>query len=269
MFKPDPSASYQMPAHFGSRYAGPGTSGWYHDVTMMIVSYETERKALQQYLPAPLEVAATPLITVTYACNKQVDWLAGRGYNLIGVSAAVRYKGEKEQLDGDYSLVIWENLADPILTGREIQGIPKVYADIPEHRVRDGRWECAANHFGNPIIDMSIDALRAPTAEEIAASEAEKAGRDNPIACRYLPPIGGYGQPRQEFTTFPSATTIHEAHVGSGAVNWAHLTWEQNPTQFHIVNALAGLPVVAYRPAIVARGSTNLVLPDRPTRALV
>ena len=269
MFKPDPSASYQMPAHFGSRYAGPGTSGWYHDVTMMIVSYETERKALQQYLPAPLEVAATPLITVTYACNKQVDWLAGRGYNLIGVSAAVRYKGEKEQLDGDYSLVIWENLADPILTGREIQGIPKVYADIPEHRVRDGRWECAANHFGNPIIDMSIDALRAPTAEEIAASEAEKAGRDNPIACRYLPPIGGYGQPQQEFTTFPSATTIHEAQVGSGAVNWAHLTWEQNPTQFHIVNALACLPVVAYRPAIVARGSTNLVLPDRPTRALV
>lgn len=268
MFKPDLNASYQMPAHFGPRYVGPGTSGWYHDVTMMIVSYETDRHALQQYLPAPLEVAEIPVVTVTYACNKQVDWLAGHGYNLIGVSAAVRFNGEKDQLEGDYTLVMWENLADPILSGRELQGIPKIYADIPEHRVRDGRWNYTAQHFGNPIVDMAIDQLRAPTAAEIEASAAEKAGRDNPIGWRYLPAVGGYGQPQHEFTTFPSATTIHEAQVGVGTVNWQSLTWEQNPTQFHIVNALAGLPVVAYRPAIVARGSTNLVLPERPTRIL-
>lgn len=268
MFKPDLNASYQMPAHFGPRYTGPGTSGWYHDVTMMIVSYETEREVLQQYLPEPLEVAEIPLVTVTYARNRQVDWLAGRGYNLIGVSAGVRYQGEKEQLEGDYTLVMWENLTDPILSGRELQGIPKIYADIPDHRELNGRWQCSASHFGNPIVELSIDALRAPTAEEIAANAAEKAGRDNPIGWRYIPAVGGYGEPRKEITTFPSATAITDAQVGEGRVNWQRLTWEQNPTQFHIVNALAALPIVAYRPAIVARGSANLVVPERPTRVL-
>lgn len=268
MFKPDPNASYQMPAHFGPRYIGPGTSGWYHDVTMMIVAYETEREALQQYLPAPLRVADTPLVTVTYACNKKVDWLAGHGYNLIGVSAAVVYESEGERLEGNYTLVMWENLADPILSGRELQGIPKIFADIPEHSVADGKWSCEAEHFGHPIVDMQIEKLRDPTAEEIAANAEETAGRDHPIGWRFMPAVGGYGPARQEFTTFPSATNITEAQVGEGVVNWNTLSWEQNPTQFHIVNALAALPIVAYRPALVARGSTNLVLPDSPTRVL-
>lgn len=268
MFTIDPNASYQMPAHFGPRYVGPGTSGWYHDVTMMIVSYETDRDSLQQYLPKPLQVAEIPLVTVTYACNKNVDWLAGHGYNLIGVSAAVRYQGSGEEIAGNYTLVMWENLADPILSGRELQGIPKIYADIPQHSSKDGRWLCNAKHFGHAIVDMEIAKLRDPTAEEIAASEAEKAGRDHPIGWRYIPAIGGYGPAHQEFTTFPSSTSIKWAQVGEGAVNWQQLTWEQNPTQFHIVNALAALPVLAYRPAIVAQGSTNLVLPESPTRVL-
>ena len=46
------------------------------------------------------------------------------------------------------------------------------------------------------------------------------------------------------------------------------LTWEQNPTQYHIVNALADLPVLAYLPAMVTTGSTNLFVPDRMPRVL-
>ena len=53
------------------------------------------------------------------------------------------FKGESEQLVGSYALVVWENLADPILRGRELQGIPKVFADIPDHALRNGKY--AAN----------------------------------------------------------------------------------------------------------------------------
>ena len=56
--------------------------------------------------------------------------------------------------------------------------------------------------------------------------------------------------------------------LGEGNVDWNRLTWEQNPTQFHIVNALEQLPIVEYRPAMITRGATNLVLPQRPTRVL-
>ncbi len=269
MFKQDPNASYVMPAHFGPRYIGPGTSGWYHDVTSMVIPFITDREKLAAYLPAPFEVAEEAVVTVTYACNKQIDWLAGHGYNLIAVTAAVIYKGEKEELAGNFTLVIWENLTDPILAGRELQGIPKIFANIPEHTANDLVWHCSANHFGHKIVDMRITDLRAPTNEEIEANAAAQEGKDNPMAWRYMPALGGWGPGSGQFTTFPSETTITEAQVGKGSIDWQTLTWEQNPTQFHIVNALAGLPVLEYLPAVVAKGSTNLVLPDRPTRELM
>jgi hypothetical protein len=88
------------------------------------------------------------------------------------------------------------------------------------------------------------------------------------MALRYFPGISGFGHSVIEPTTFPSETTLSEVMVGEGKLDWNHLSWEQNPTQFHIVNALEALPVLAYLPAMVAKGSTNLILPDRLPRAL-
>ncbi len=269
MFKPDPNQSYMMPIHFGPRYIGEKTSGWYRDVTAMTLSYRTDREKLAAYLPEPFEVAEEAIITVYYACNKQVDWLAGRGYNMIGVNASVVYQGEKEQLEGAYCLAIWENLTDPILSGRELQGIPKVYADIDDHSINDGQWRCNASHFGHKIVDLSIGNLSAVSAEDIAAQQQASADKNHPMALRYMPALGGFGPSvLNEVTTFPSDNLITEAWVGEGTVNWQHLTWEQNPTQFHMVNALADLPMLEALPAIITKGSTNLMVPERWTRTL-
>jgi acetoacetate decarboxylase len=268
MFRIDPHQSYMMPAHFGPRHFSPKASGWYRDVTSMTVPFLTDREKLAAYLPAPFEVAAEAVVTVTYACNRQLDWLAGHGYNLVAVSAAAVFRGEEETLEGNYSLVMWENLADPILTGRELQGIPKIYADIQDHSVIDGQWHASASHFGHKIVDIFASDLREPTQEEVAAYTRASEGRDNPMAWRYFPGISGFGQSVSEPTTFPSETTLEETWVGQGRVDWQQLTWEQNPTQFHIVNALADLPVLAWLPAIVARGSTNLILPERLPRLI-
>ena len=268
MFEFDPAGRYMMPAHFGTPKIDGPPSGWYHDVTTMNVSYLTDREKLGACLPRPFVVADEALVTVTYARSRNVDWLAGRGYNLISVNAAVIFDGEKDQLAGSYALVIWENLADPILSGRELTGIPKLFADIPDHTVEDGTWRCGASHFGSDIVGLSIANLTAPTAEQIAAATKEREATDNPMGWRYLPAVGGFGAALSEPTTFPSENVITEALVGEGEVDWNHLTWEQNPTQFHIVNALADLPILEYRPAIVTKGSTNLLLPERWPRAL-
>jgi acetoacetate decarboxylase len=268
VFKIDPNSSYMMPAHFGPRPMSPKASGWYRDVTTMVARFVTEREHLAAYLPEPYEVAEEPVVTVTYACNKNVDWLAGHGYNLVGVSAAAVFKGAKEQLQGNYTLVMWENLADPILTGRELQGIPKIYADIQEHSVIGGDWHTNASHFGHKILDLDITGLREPNAEEIAAYAAASEGKDNPMAWRFFPGVSGFGQSINEATIFPSETNLTEAWVGEGRVNWNRLSWEQNPTQYHIVNALAELPVVTWLPALVGRGSTNLILPHNLPRVI-
>jgi acetoacetate decarboxylase len=268
MFKFDPNNSYMMPAHFGPRYMGEKTSGWYHDVTNIIVPYLTDRDKLAAYLPEPFEVGEEPVVSVLYACNKNVDWLAGYGYNLIGINASVVFNGEKDKLAGFFTLVMWENLTDPILTGRECQGIPKIYADIPDHSVIAGQWRVNASHFGHKILDIAMDDLRVPTPEEVKANEKAREGKENWMGWRYLPGVSGFGKTVSEATVFPSETVITEGWTGKGKIEWNRLAWEQNPTQFHIVNALADLPILEYLPAFVTKGSTNLFVPDLLPRSL-
>ena len=88
------------------------------------------------------------------------------------------------------------------------------------------------------------------------------------MGCRYLAAVGGFGTAINEATLFPSESTVSEVQLGEGKIDWKHLTWEQNPTQFHIANALAELPILAYLPAVVTKGSTNLALPERFSRTL-
>ena len=96
MFEIDRTASHLMPAHFGPRHMGPPASGWYRDVTTMVVPYLTDSRRLADLLPAPFEVGDEPLVTVVYARNRDVDWLAGHGYNLLAVNANVVYRGRSE-----------------------------------------------------------------------------------------------------------------------------------------------------------------------------
>ena len=117
-------------------------------------------------------------------------------------------------------------------------------------------------------MDLSVGGLREPTPEEVSAAEAEQRDKDHPLGWRYLPGISGFGTSISEATTFPSDSTYPEAWVGEGTVDWSRLTWEQNPTQYHIVNALADLPILEYRPALVAKGNINLIVPDRLPRAI-
>jgi len=267
MFKFKPYESYVMPAHFGPMPRNEKSSGWYRDVTTMLVRYLTDREKLAAHLPEPFTVGEQAIVTVAYACSKDVDWLAGRGYNLIAVTCSAVFNGENETLEGQYSLVWWENLADAILSGREMTGIPKIFADIPDHSVVDGQWHSSVSHFDSQILDMSIKNLRTPTLEEIEAAQKPQ-DKDHPMAFRYLPVVGGFGATVKEPTTFPSDSVYTAAWVGEGKINWNHLTWEQNPTQCHIVNALADLPVLEYLPAMVTTGSTNLFVPDRMPRVL-
>ena len=257
MFTFKPNQRYQMPGFFGSNQ-NQFESAKYNKVTTIVVSYLTDGEALAQYIPAPFEVAEMPIVSVVYCCNKEVDWLAGRAYNLIGVNAAVKFKGQEDQLEGNLTLAMWENLTDPILTGRELQGIPKIYADIPDHQVINGEWRVNASHFSNQILQMSVKNLRTPSAEEIVAFQAATEGKNHWMGWKYIPNPSGTGADVSYPTLFPSEDITNEIWVGEGSVAWEHLTWEQNPTQYHIVNALADLPNLGVLYTAVTKGSSDL-----------
>ena len=88
----------------------------------------TNPQQLEQLLPPGFFLDKEPLITVTASYIKEIEWLAGRGYNTLGVSFPVEFSGNKDKARGNFLLVLWENLTDPILTGREELGFSKMVA---------------------------------------------------------------------------------------------------------------------------------------------
>jgi len=106
MFKFNPKGQYMMPAHFGYRRRGRGPAPKYHDVTTMTISFLSDREAISQYLPEPFEVGQEPLVHVYCTMNRQVDWLAGRAYNLVGVDVSAVFNGQVDKnVVGAYNLV--------------------------------------------------------------------------------------------------------------------------------------------------------------------
>ena len=79
---------------------------------------------------------------------KNMAWLAGGSYDLLGFYIHdVEYTTHSgETLHGSYCPVMFENLADPILSGREELGYPKVFSDISiSMGNEDGARTCEAH----------------------------------------------------------------------------------------------------------------------------
>jgi len=265
MFTFKSESFYVMPFHFGPR--PQKGSARYGDVTTIAITYLTDRRMLSEYLPEPFEVGPEPLVSVSYAMNREVAWLAGGGYNIIGVNVSAVFNGKLDHLAGSYCLVMWENLTDPILTGREIEGIPKIYADIPDHTVCDGIWSACANYRGHKIVDLRVKNLTLLPTDQV--KEMERMSREgNWMGWKYVPKAGGPGAEVSHATLFPTNPTFDHVWTCKGEVKWNRLTWEQNPTQFHIVNALEELPILEYRSAVVLKGSSSLRVGAKPVRPL-
>jgi len=248
-------AGWMMPVHFGTRYSK--WVGGYGDVTTMTVTYLTDKKRLVKYLPRVFEITGEPLVKVYYAMNRDVGWLAGGCYNLLGVDVPCIYHGEEDEgMQGKFCLVLWENLTDPILTGRELQGIPKIFANIEDHVRTEGEWRTRAHYRGHAIVDIAIKETRAMTHEEMEARH-NAPGLDW-FGWKYFPKTGEEGADVSYPTLYPQGDGTFEGWWGEGKVEWHRLTWEQNPTQFHIVNALKALPILEYREATITKSGWPL-----------
>ena len=138
-YKFDPNAMYRMPTHFGPR-TGPryGPDGRKFECkdnpksTSVTVSFLTNSEQLEAFLPPGFSLNGEPVVSVSGGYMKEIEWLAGRGYNTLGVSFPVVFNGEVDRATGSLLTVLWENLTDPILTGREELGFSKIYCELPD-----------------------------------------------------------------------------------------------------------------------------------------
>lgn len=254
MFRFSESTTYVMPAHFGGSFEGPPPASTYHDVTNITVRYETDPSMLARYVPEAFELAQ-PLVVVQYGACRGVDWLAGGGYDLVTVATPVVHA--RERVAGMFALVVWENKTDPILSGREFTGIPKIFADIEDHHQLGDTLFTTVSREGSTFLRIEARRTRALAAEELSALNQESA-HANLLGWRYIPNVGRPGAALSHAIVFPHEIVHRAAWLAEGSVRWEALPPEQHPTQAHIVRALRELPVQAYRNCMVTHCSTVL-----------
>lgn len=254
-----PGRGYRMPTHFGPN-PGPRqqVAGGFHpdDVgqrsTGIWATFAAERAEIAALLPEGFEPSAEPDLTIEIKNMTNIGWLAGRGYSVVFVTTGVSYQGA----EGRFKLVLWENAADPIITGREELGYPKVYAEIPELVLAGETAHASASWDGFTFLELDLTGVH-PDAGALPPGGPS-------YHLKYIPRAGTVDETdlSQVILTPPGQGPLtvvsREGAVGSARFNTA--TWEQLPTLVNIVNGLAALTLGECRGAGVVKtaGTTDL-----------
>lgn len=245
----------RMPAGFGPtagprnlparaehlRYAGERTS--------VIGTAWTDPHALARLLPPRLRLDGEARLSVSVQELRNLGWLAGRGYQLVMVSIPAVFEGERTTLAGKFVAAVWENLTEPIITGREEIGYPKMYSDIRgPSRVDDG-YACDASWQGHRFFDLRIRDLH-PAANPPSGGPV--------LVRRYLPRAFQAGAEVDQILAVgsdlpggrraapdgrPPELAVKSCETGNITFAFHRARWEDMPTQYHVVNALAELPL--------------------------
>lgn len=102
-------------------------------------------------------------ITVAAKRLDNLQWLGGRGYNLLSVYVhGIEYTAPEDGkvYQGTYLPVLWESMADPIISGREELGYPKLFANLDIARPTEESYSMKASWEGSQFADFSVGGLR-------------------------------------------------------------------------------------------------------------
>jgi hypothetical protein len=251
----------QMPSAFGVA-CGPrslrpealASSGPIHSARWNI-KYRTTRECAQALLPRGVHVFGEPEIVFEIAKLSNVAWLAGRGYNILSVRVPARFEGSAGLTIGACVAVAWENRTEPIITGREQLGWPKIYGDISIDDVSDRLMTAAAEWDSHRFFSMKVHRQEELLGQELKSFRRSIAPGEGYLMHKLIARTGdGWVKTDANYVTLaplPSKENLSKGADGSfriwrcdGEASWTRATWQQMPTQFHIVNALADCKIL-------------------------
>jgi hypothetical protein len=244
-FDPIRGHYYRMPIFFGPT---PGPREWpdgfkcdFNVTPKRIVigaRYLSNAAQLEALLPSCFRLWGDPVVTVEAHFVKEIAWLAGRGYNMVDVKFDVVYQGAAEPIHGTLVLVRFENLCDPILSGREELGHNKIYCEIPEPKSLDGRHSSTMSWLHTPFLKLSVWDLKD------AVAPAPNPQHRGMLSYKYIPKTGDWGVADVEYATLtPPATqgrTLRRLK-GEGRAEFTKAKWGDLPTLYRMVNAFEAL----------------------------
>jgi hypothetical protein len=121
------------------------------------------------------------IIIISYNQLREVDFLSGGSYNLVQIGVPVYFSGKRDRLEGTLALVIWENKTQPIIGGREEDGMPKIHADIQDLHVLQQKYFTIVSYEGNTFLRLGM--IRA---EHVSGQELEAARGANSLELTQL-----------------------------------------------------------------------------------
>lgn len=210
----------------------------------------------QTHLGAPRDGTAS---TFTQTTLGNMAWLAGRGYNLLGLYVhGVEYvRDDGSAVRASYLPVLFESLADPIVSGREELGMPKLYASVDVYRSDTSAYHVRAGWEGALWGDFLLEDLVEVDPETEADADA------GILSYKYLPKSGrrNRGIAAEEYPVFEPFSSArptprpHKVYATQKArIEVDPLGWEQLPTLYHVISRLAEVPVYDIVGAKVVEG---------------
>ncbi|KAF2648392.1 FAD binding domain-containing protein [Lophiostoma macrostomum CBS 122681] len=270
-----PNAYWRMPIAFGPM---PGPRQTHEGLvrvsdqstfTTASIKFKTSRTVLQNLFPPGRSGwRFKDPGTVAYASFSQttlgkMEWLGGSGYHHIGLYVhGVEYeKSDGTVVQGTYLPLLFESLTDPIVSGREELGMPKLYTSVDIYR-RSSSYRIRTGWQGALWGEFHLEGLSEmdPSTEKGSISGEADAGI---LAYRYIPKNGftNKGVAAEEnvvWDAFEDATTTPRPNkilkAAKASFKIEPLNWDELPTLHHVISRLAELPVYEIMGAKVVEG---------------
>ncbi|KAI2470682.1 hypothetical protein F4781DRAFT_389442 [Annulohypoxylon bovei var. microspora] len=225
------------------------------------LTFKTPKSALASLLPSDFSFQDTSssdqsaYVTIAPKRLDNLEWLAYRGYNLFTFFIhGVQYTAPNGVTrKGTFLPVLWEDLADPIISGREELGFPKLFADISISETQ-GTYRMSASWQGSRFIDFKLDNLHEAEGSAAPLAPPEAGIDDGTLLYRHMPTPGKPGVEEVHYPVFVShaeerkiqpASTVRRFVGSVGEVEWHTLDWQSLPTLHHIVKRLADVPITS------------------------
>lgn len=193
-----------------------------------------------------------------------MEWLGGSGYNHIGLYIhGVEYeKADGEIVSGTYMPILFESLTDPIVSGREELGMPKLYSAIDIYRGAES-YRINTSWQGSQWGNFRLEGLK-PTSD-LGNVTGKISGEDDDgiLVHRYIPKVGrdNKGQAEAEYPVFvpykedmpqPVTQRVWEADRATFKID--ALDWDCLPTLHHVISRLQEIPIYEIVRAKVVEG---------------
>ncbi|KAH5100227.1 hypothetical protein HBI29_019800 [Parastagonospora nodorum] len=270
---------WRMPTAFGPMpgprqdFYGRPRDGSKAKFTTASMKFKSSRTVLENLFPtgklkfAVADTAAYATFATTQLDN--LEWLGGRGYSHFGLYIhGVQYTKENgDTVTGTYLPLLFENLADPILSGREELGFPKLFCDL-EVKNDQKNYALNASWMSSMFGSFTLSDLKEQTTPN-GEGPTSVSNEEGMFFHKYVPATGslgskGRGQADVEYTAFlPNnegagavQKKVERTLVASSAdIKFDALDWKALPTLHHIVDRLKEIPVYQVMEAKIVEGT--------------